>query len=126
MTQESFQAGVHYGDWKGSFAADDLEAIRLADVLKNWGLLQPGEFVAGLQVKLLPLGQGRNLEVTAILTQANGFESLKAALESGEPLKVRKASVTMESHEFMGSFKQLEICFSRKGVLDGREIQFKQ
>ena len=124
MTQEGFQAGVHYNDWKGTFAADDLDMTSLADIFKSKGLLQQGEFVAGLQVALEPQAKGKTLRLTAALARAEGFDNLNTALKTGEPLQVRKVNVTMESHEFFGSFKLLEICFSRKGVLDGKEIQF--
>lgn len=124
MTQESFQAGVHYNDWMGTFAADDEHMKGLADLFKSKGLLKQGEFIVGLQVNLEPQASGKTLNVTALLAKVVGFDNLTTMLQTGEPLQVRKVSETMASHEFFGSFKQLEICFSRKGLLDGKEIQF--
>ncbi|MGB6096394.1 MAG: hypothetical protein WBF95_08865 [Comamonas thiooxydans] len=124
MTQETFRAGVHYGDLKGTIAADHHQNEPLERFFENQKLIQPGEYLIGYQVDLAASDLGKMLTVRALLTGHVGYANVKEAIESGNPLKVRKVSAQMPTEQFFSYFKQMELCISRTGMLTGREIDF--
>jgi hypothetical protein len=68
--------------------------------------------------------QNETVYVTAILTKAEGYENVKAAVDSGNPLQVRRVRFDMHLNEFFGLFKRFEICISSGGLIDRKEIEF--
>lgn len=127
MGQEDFHASVQYGDMKGTAAADRHDRAAMADYLKAKELIKDEEYLIGIQMYFgevhKPMQQ-KPVYVTALAAAGEGYETIKNAVDSGEPLKVRKISFEMELSEFFGLFKRFEICISSHGLIDGRDIQF--
>lgn len=123
MIQETFRGGVHYGDLKGTVAADHLHATPLAKLFESQ--MKQGEFLVGYQVSCMESAAGKTLTVRAHLTHYSPFENVQAAIDSGEPLKVRKVSMEIPTVDFFACFKEFEMCVSTRGMLTDKEIQFE-
>ncbi|WP_158255576.1 hypothetical protein [Pseudomonas sp. BRM28] len=50
MPNDNFSAHTHYGHFKGTAAADDFDLHSISQFLEKKGLVQPGEFLAGVKV----------------------------------------------------------------------------
>lgn len=127
MAQEKFYASVQYGDLKGTASADRNDNHSMDKLLKEKGLIQPGEFLIGIEMwsgEVHKQTQDDTVYVTALVTKAEGYDNVKAAVDSGTPLPVRKIRMDMHLNEFFGLFKRFEICISSGGLIDGREIEF--
>ena len=66
----------------------------------------------------------RQVFVTALVTRGDGYDNVKAAVNSGNPLKVRKITLEMTLPEFFGLFKRFEICLSNDGLIEQCEISY--
>lgn len=123
MVQETFRAGVHYGDLKGTVAADHQHAEPLAKLFKSQ--IEQGEFLVGYQVSCMASAAGKTLTVRAHLTSYSPYENVQAAIDSGEPLKVRKVSLEVPTEQFFACLKEFEMCVSTHGMLTNKEVQFE-
>lgn len=127
MGQERFYASVRYDDMKGTASADRHDHYTMEKYLKEKGLIQAGETLVGISMwsgEVHVQTQDKTVYVTALVTKAEGYESVKAAVDSGNPLLVRKIKLDMHLNEFFGLFKRFEICISSHGLIDGREIAY--
>ena len=123
MLQETFRGGVHYGDLKGTVAADHQHASPLDKLFQSQ--IKQGEFLVGYQVSCMESAAGKTLTVRAHLTSYTPYENVQAAIDSGEPLKVRKVSLEMPTVDFFACFKEFEMCVSTHGMLTNKEILFE-
>lgn len=124
MQNEDFSAHVHYDDFKGTAAADDLDRSSIDQYLQQKGLIQPDEFLAGVKMSWGALqGAVKTVTVYALLAKTNGYDGLQTLAASGEPLTLRKTQIDVPLEDFFGCFKQFEIALSRKGEIDGKEIR---
>jgi hypothetical protein len=124
MHNENFSAHVHYDDFKGSAAADDLDRHSIDQYLKQNGLIQPDEFLAGVKMSWGAVqGATKTVTVYALLAKTIGYDGLRTLVDSGEPLTLRRAQIDMPLEDFFGCFKQFEIALSRKGELDGKDFR---
>ncbi|KGH27845.1 hypothetical protein [Comamonas testosteroni] len=127
MGQETFRAGTQYGDFKGSAAADRHDHADISDYLEQRGLIKEGEQVFATELysgEVHTVTQDSKVYVTVMLATGEGYDDIKAAIDSGEPLKVRKVRLEMHLNEFFGLFKRFNICISNHGLLENKEIQF--
>ncbi len=127
MTQEVFKAGVQYGDMKGTAAADEHDQQKLRDFLVAKGLWKDGDFLIGVEMysgEVHTQTQENPISVTLLLATGEGYENIQAAIDSGNPLHVRRIKIEMKLSEFFGFFKRFNITVSRHGLIDGKEIQF--
>lgn len=99
----------------------------MARYLEEKGLIHPGETLVGISMwsgEVHKRTQDGTVYVTALVTNAAGYENVKAAVDSGNPLQVRRIRLDMHLNEFFGLFKRFEICISSYGLIDGREIAY--
>lgn len=128
MQQENFHAGVQYNDSTGTAAADDHDNRDMSHFLKEKGLIQNDEHVVGIKLwsgEVHGDTQDRPIYVTVFVATPPGLDNIRAAVESGNPLHVRKIRLEMMLNEFFGLFKRFEICISSHGIIDRRDITFE-
>ena len=127
MGQENFHASVQYNDLKGSAAADRHDQRDMSRYLEQQGLIQEGEWLVGIQMwsgEVHGEEQEKPVFVTALVTRGDGYDNVKAAVNSGNPLSVRKIRLEMTLPQFFGLFKRFEICLSSDGLIEQCEISF--
>jgi len=120
MSQRGFfKASTHYGDWKGTAAADEDATRDLSEYLKDKGLIQENEFLLAISMFT---GEGATL-VRAFVSQGNNLDSVQRALEeTAGPIPVREIEVKLTSEEFLDLFKDIEIMLTYHGLeLEDRE-----
>jgi hypothetical protein len=123
---DRFRASVQYGDFRGSTAADRADKGGPDDWLRNKGLIQPGEFVLGIEIWA---GENPGVHRDPISVQfllVNGtFDSVNEQLKSERgPIRVTRVSADIGIAEFMGLFKRFSICLSPGGMLDERNYDY--
>lgn len=124
MNTETFRAGVQYGDFKGTAAADRSDNHDLKKYLENHKLIEADEFLIAVEMfsgEVHEPEQNKAIFVTALLTKHEKFETVKAAIESGQPLHVRKVHLKLSLSQFFGMFKRFKICLSNDGMLTNFE-----
>jgi len=126
MQPTNFKASVQYGDWKGTSAADSADKGDARDWLKKNELIQTGEFLIGIA-----LFAGENhgshkdpVFVEFLLATPGDHDSIKAVIETGAPLVVRRVKVDIGLTEFFGLFKRFSIYMSSHGMLDDRQYTY--
>ncbi|WP_434707232.1 hypothetical protein J3P75_14855 [Pseudomonas sp. R1-1] len=127
MGKENFHASVQYNDFKGTAAADHHDVNTIHKYLANKGLLKEGESLVGIETystELAGKSQVTDIDVTILATEYEGYENVKAAVYSGEPLKVRKIRFEMPIVEFFTLFKRFQISISNDGMIDQRDVVF--
>lgn len=126
MQSTNFKASVQYGDWKGTSAADSADRGDAKDWLKNKGLIQAGEFLVGITF-FAGENHGSHKDpvfVEFLLATPGDHDSIKAAIETGAPLVVRRVKVDMGLTEFFGLFKRFSIHISAHGMLNDRQYTY--
>jgi hypothetical protein len=121
---ELFKAGVQYDDWKGSFAADELDAGGLRALFAPQ--LLSGEFLVGFRLRVGENHAGRPSTPRLIGFAVNGteFQSAKDYLEKAVPIELRRLEVDITPADFLMLFKRLEIMAEWKGMpLHGNEFR---
>lgn len=129
MGQETFRAGTQYGDFTGSASADRHDTADISNYLEARGLIQKGELAIGIELysgEVRAKSQDEKVVVTVLLATGEGHDNIKAAIDSGEPLKVRKVRLEMHLNEFFGLFKRFSICISNHGMLEGKDFRFDE
>lgn len=127
MGKENFHASVQYNDFKGTAASDRKDTFSIEQYLSKEGFLNEGEFLVGIEAYARELpgkAQITDFEVTALVTKYEGFDNVQAALDSGEPLKVKKIQFPMQFVEFFTLFKRFQISISNHGLIDQRDVIF--
>lgn len=127
MGQENFQASVQYDDMKGTAAADRHDSRSMEKYLTQQGLIQEGEFLVGVEMwsgEVHGETQDKPVHVRALVTTTGTFDNFKAAVQSGNPLHVRKIDIEMPLNVFFGLFKRFAVSISSDGLLDKREITY--
>lgn len=129
MTTESFTASVQYGDFKGTVQADDHDVASLRAHLHQRSLIREAETLVGIEVWSgdTTLRQEETaLQVTVLLAGQQGYDNVKTAVDSGEPLRVRRINMEMPYATFFSFFKRFSISMSAQGIIDGREIAYDE
>lgn len=127
MGQENFHASVQYGDFKGTVAADRHDQNDIGEYARTRGLINEGEFLVGIEAyatELMGKPQVTDVDVTLLVTQYEGYENVQEAVDSGEPLKVRKIKLEMSLVEFFTLFKRFSLTISNHGLIDNRDVVF--
>lgn len=127
MGQENFHASVQYGDMKGSAIADKHDNLCMSRYLESQGLIQEGEILVGIEMwsgEVHGRTQDRPVRVTAVVATGEGYDNISAAVDSGNPLHVRKIDLEMPLNEFFGLFKRFAVTISTGGIIEGRDITF--
>ena len=125
MENAMFIAGVQYNDMTGTAAADANDFHSIAQYLKEKGKIHPDETLIGISMwsgEVRERTQDNEVYVNAFLARAEGYDNVKDAVDSGEPLQVRRVRLEMHLNEFFGLFKRFSICLSTGGLIDQKEI----
>lgn len=128
MGQDNFHASVQYGDFKGTAAADRHDTKDISKYLVSQGLINEGEFLVGIEVyatELMGSPKVTDVDVTVLVTKYEGYENVQTAVDTGEPLKVRKVRFEMPIVDFFTLFKRFQISISSHGMLNNRDITFE-
>lgn len=113
-------AGVHYNDWKGTFAADNEDLGGVEKWLREQAILKENEALVAVIIHGLHTGNGA-AALKALITDGAGFDDVKAKIASEDRLSLTERKVEIPIQDFFRLFKQFQIVFSRKGLeLDGR------
>ncbi|UHG99642.1 hypothetical protein [Pseudomonas sp. 7-41] len=127
MGQENFHASVQYDDFKGTAAADHHDTKDISKYLSAQGLINKEEFLVGIEAyttELMGNPKVTDVEVTVLVTKYEGHDNVQTAVDSGEPLKVRRIKFEMPLADFFTLFKRFKISISSHGMIDKRDITF--
>jgi hypothetical protein len=119
MTQR-FKAGVQYGDWEGTAAADDADQIAIRQFLTQRGLLHDEQFVIGIEVLIGENHAGRVKPpyINVLVVDKPAYENVQELLTKPGPVEVKV--ITLEEdlslEQFIGLFKRFSIAISRRGL----------
>ncbi|WP_449126122.1 hypothetical protein [Pseudomonas viridiflava] len=125
MTTEFFKAGVQYGDFKGTAAADDHDNYRINDYMISQGLKTKDEQIVGIKLwsgEVHGKLQNQPVIVTAYIMEGPGFEEISAAIDGVDPIPVKQVRFEVSLEQFFGFFKRFEIAITRYEELNGREF----
>jgi hypothetical protein len=127
---ERFKAGVQYGDWEGTVAADDADFRELRKLLTEKELVEDDEFLVAAKVWIGENqgGKVRPPHVSAFVMKREEHETLRDKIQqSTGALDVRKVDLDLSLDEFLGFFKRLSFVFTRKGLeLTGKEYSERE
>lgn len=129
MEQYNFHANVQYDDFTGTAAADHHDTKDISKYLSAKGLINKGEYLVGIEVYATELMGNpivTDVDVTVLVTKYEGHDNVQAAVDSGEPLKVRRIKFEMPLSDFFTLFKRFKISISSHGMIDKRDITFEE
>lgn len=129
MTTENFQAGVQYGDFKGTAQADSHDRVDFRAHLEQMGLIKESESLVGIEAwsgEVAAQPNDKALQINVVLSEGRGYDNIKAAVDTGKPLPVRRVKLEMPPAEFFGFFKRFSISLSSHGIIDGKEITYNE
>jgi hypothetical protein len=130
MATDTFHAGVQYGDWTGTAAADNADKNDLSDLLAAKKVFdREKEFLLGASLWIGENhgGKVQSPHITAIITSLdNTYDDLLPKLEAvNGPIPVRRIDVELSLEEFIGLFKRFAAVLTRRGLgLEGREYEW--
>jgi hypothetical protein len=118
----TFTAGVQYGDWSGTVAADDTDhgsGKRIEDFVKK----EDDEFLLAAQ---LYVGEPHDKSLAEpyihayLLKGVENYEEAEAKLEElkadGEPIPVREVTIRISLKEFLALFKRFSVVLTWRGL----------
>ena len=127
---EWLKAGVQYGDWHGTAAADDSDpmAVSVDRYLEKKKLIKPGEYLLAVQLSTHSDHNKPDDEpyIRAYMFDAAGGDEAKAKLDEleadGKPIPVREVEINVPLGEFVSWFKRFSVVFTARNLpLEGRE-----
>jgi|SRR5882762_2656277 len=130
---EWLKAGVQYGDWHGTAAADDSDpmAVSVDRYLEKKKLIKPGEYLLAVQLSTHSDHNKPDDEPyirAYLLDGAGDFEKAKARLDeleaAGEPIPVREVEINVPLGEFVSWFKRFTVMLTARDLpLTDRECR---
>ncbi|MBV7307301.1 hypothetical protein KVY11_01140 [Acinetobacter sp. CWB-G5] len=120
--QETFKAGTHYGDYKGTITADDADLSTLLFAMRAKLNIAEKEHIVGYTFQANYKLRTTEIESISVIVYLNNDSNLKEKVENFETIDVKKVTGEISISEFFGLFKELEICLSTKGILDGASL----
>jgi hypothetical protein len=113
----SFKAGVQYGDFEGSAAADRADQGDLSDYLRKNGLMQAGEFLVAAEVWIGENHGGvvKDPFIRALVVDAPDYDGAVRDVLNQDPVPVRKIDLPLSLNEFIGLFKRFAITLTVRG-----------
>jgi len=124
----TFRAGVQYGDWEGTAAADASDQIELHKYLRDKGLLSDNEFLlaADLYAGENHHGKVEHVSIRAYVYEGErSFDNLKPILDDlNGPIPVREVRLSMSLEKFVGLFKRFNVFLTWHGLeLTDRDLE---
>ena len=126
--KQIFKAGVSYGDFKGSVAADEADSSGLHEWLKNRQLISDDEYILGIE---MAIGENHGVHqdpvyVSFFMSDLKGHNDIPEMLNScGDSVELTKKDVQMDLAEFFGLFKRFNVTLSRRAGLEGKTIIYQ-
>ncbi len=120
----SFKAGVQYGDFEGTAAADRADRGDLREYLEAQNLIQPGEFLVAVELWIGENHSGKVAQpsIKALLVDAPDYDGAVRDVLNQDPVPVRKVDVPLTLEEFVGLFKRFAVTLTiRGGNLGGKD-----
>ncbi len=114
-----FKAGVQYGDWEGTAAADNADETSFTKRLLDQGLIGENEFLVGIEIWSGEnhAGVASPPTVYAYVVDGDSHANVGSYLSNkSTPAKVKQVEITLSYEEFFGLFKRFNV------VLTGREL----
>jgi hypothetical protein len=130
----SFKAGVQYGDFEGSAAADRADHGDLGDYLRKNGLMREGEFLIAAEVWIgenhpkpgAPPWTNAVAEpsIRALVVDAPDYDGAVRDVLNQDPVPVRKIDLPLTLNQFVGLFKRFAVTLTiRGGDLAGKDYR---
>ena len=124
----TFKAGVQYGHWEGTAAADGADTLPIHHYLEEKGLISGDEFVLAVN---LWVGANHGGQLGSVFVRVfvhkgpNNFETLKPLLDGMTgPIPVRAVQLELTLEEFVGLFKRFDVMLTWHGLgLDDRQFE---
>jgi hypothetical protein len=110
----SFRAGVQYGDWDGSVAADDRDFDKtLGRFLEDRQLLSEEEFLLAASLSVI---EGSPYVTAYIYAGDNQLESVKDAISGLHEIPVREVRLEVSTEDFLRFFKRFNVMLTWKSL----------
>jgi hypothetical protein len=130
---EWLKAGVQYGDWHGTAAADNADfEMTVHKYLEKKKQIKPGEYLLAVQLYTgseTKVGKLDEPYIRAyLLDGARDFEQAKARLDeleaAGELIPVREVEINVPLEEFISWFKRFSVMLTARDLpLTDRECR---
>lgn len=113
MSTTTFTAGVQYDDWRGDIALDDEDFNNLRKYLTQQNKIADGHVITGFKTYMHGdiLKKDRKIGVDIYLQKGTG--------------EYTEEKIELDIEQFFGFFKRINITASRKGALQGKEIEIE-
>lgn len=121
-----FKAGVQYGDFEGTAAADRADQNDLGDYLRSNGLMQKGEFLVAVELWVGENHGGKLAQptISALVVDAPDYDGAVRDVLNQSPVPVRKIDLPMSLDQFLGLFKRFAVTLTiRGGELGGKDYR---
>lgn len=122
----SFKAGVQYGDFGGTAAADRADKGDLTDYLRANGLMQSNEFLVAAELWVGENHGGviKNSSIRALVVDAPDYDGAVKDMLNQDPVTVRAISVPVSIEQFIGFFKRFAVTLTVRGSdLDSKDYK---
>ena len=113
----SFKAGVQYGDFEGSAAADRADKNDLGDYLRSNGLMQDGEFLVAVELWVGESHGGKVAQpsISALVVDAPDYDGAVRDVLNTDPVPVRKIDLPISLDQFLSLFKRFAVTLTIRG-----------
>jgi hypothetical protein len=119
MMSEKFGAGVTYGDWEGTAAADDADQTNLTIVLRERGLLGENEILIGIHAYIGENHPGivQTPFISALIFcgSSPSHDEALSQVRLADPVPVKRVRLDLPLEEFVSLFKRFSIAISLSG-----------
>lgn len=122
----SFKAGVQYGDYEGTAAADRADVNDLADYMQSQGLMHPGEFLIAVELWIGENQRGNVAQpsIRALVVNAPNYEGAVRDVLNQDPVPVRKIDLPLSLEDLLARFKRFAVTLTIRGVdLSGKDYR---
>lgn len=105
----TFEAGVQYNDFRGSVAADVSDNVALSTYLKQQGLIQSDDLIAGIRIAS---SGNTGADITSVSLVVYVYSSAEF---DPAPANVRAIECQMSPGKALSFFKRFDLVMTRKG-----------
>ena len=126
---ERFHASSHYGDWKGTAAADGSNnpSDSFDEYLEREKLLEPDDFLIAVKFWAGEINKGGRpscfVHAYALKGYEDGDQARAAVVAAKDPLRVKEIKIELPIDEFFHFFKEFSISLAPNGFdLQKREF----